>query len=410
MVTIVNLTVNNPDFLSAVASQAESKREQIVLDIIAVGSAAMRRVQTTVDLEFVEKRFSALSGNFERALGSFEKQALESLTRRFSPTESGSYTKHIADLVGGARKDVQGWTTELSKSAKDLLDPDKKSSAVGRLEALVGEASEQFEQMFDPEVKGSYAARLNEQLSSLFGGNGRPGVLGNSLREALQPVLKELRELKKKVEARKAAEQVVATSTLKGRPFEERVQARLSQLAQPFGDDILAVGSGNGGTTRAGDFLVTVNGSGKRLVVEARDRKQMSLPAIKSELEREALEREADFAVYVSSGQEMLPQHVGDFQVYEDKIITTLNNLHIAYRLARVLALSHAPAGEVDVIALRSVLVKVKDAASSLRNVKSKASQVKKLADGIHADADGTESKILELLEEAETQLRERAK
>jgi len=130
MVTIVNLTVNNPDFLSAVASQAESKREQIVLDIIAVGSAAMRRVQTTVDLEFVEKRFSALSGNFERALGSFEKQALESLTRRFSPTESGSYTKHIADLVGGARKDVQGWTTELSKSAKDLLDPDKKSSAV----------------------------------------------------------------------------------------------------------------------------------------------------------------------------------------------------------------------------------------------------------------------------------------
>ncbi len=402
VVNIADLTVSNPDFFAVVAVQPESNREQTVLDVIAVGSAAMRRVQTTVDVDFVEKRFGGLAANFEHALGAFEKQAIDTLTKRFSPTESGSYTKHIADLLAAARKDVQGWTTELAKSANDLLDPDKKSSAVGRLDELVREASEQFERMFDPEVKGSYAARLSDQLSSLFGGDGRPGVLGTSLHEALQPVLRELRELKEKVEARKALEQVVATSTLKGRPFEEQVHLRLSQLAQPFGDDVLPVGSGNGGS-RAGDFLVTVNGCGKRIVVEARDRKQMSLPAIKEELERQKTEREADFALYVSSGSEMLPQHVGDFQVYGDRLVTTIDNLHIGYRLARLLAMSQAPEGEVDLPALRGVLAKIKDAARSLRDVKSKASQVKKLADGIHTDADGTEQDILNLLEQAES-------
>ena len=398
-VVISNLTVSNPDFAAVIAGQPESNRELVALDVIAVGSAAMRRVQTTVDVDFVEKRFAALSAAFERALASFEKQAIETLSKRFSPTETGSYTKHIADLVGSARKDVQGWTTELAKSSKDLLDPDKKSSAVGRLEELVTEANEQFGQMFDPEVKGSYTSRLNEQLASLFGGEGRPGALGNSLRDALEPVLKQIQELKEKIEARKAAEQVIATSTLKGRPFEELVHAQLSQFARPFGDDVLAVGNGG---SRAGDFLVMLNGSGKSFVVEARDRKQMSLPAIKSELDRERAERDADLAIYVSSGPDMLPQHVGEFQIYEDKLITTLDNLHIAYRMARVVAMSQATTGEIDIPALRGVLAKLKDVASSLRNVKTKASQIRKLTDGIQADADGTEEKLFALLEDAE--------
>jgi hypothetical protein len=400
-VILTNLAVISPDFFSVVISQPETAREQTVLDIIAIGSAAMQRVQTTVDVDFVEKRFGAMSASFERALLGLEKQAAETITKRFSPTESGSYTKHISELIGNARKDFQGWTTELEKAARSLLDPDKKSSAVGRLDDLIRKATEEFEEMFNPDVKDSYAARLNEHLSSLFGGDGRPGILGASLQEALQPVLRELRELKEKIESRKAAEQVIASSTLKGRPFEEQVQARLAQLAQPFGDDVLYVGSGNGGS-KAGDFLITVNGSGKRMVVEARDRREMSLPAIKDDLEREMVARAADFGLYISSSAGMLPQHVGDFQVYGDKVVTTLDNLHIGYRLARLLALSETPDGEVDLGALRAVLAKIKDAARSLRDVKSKASQIQKLAEGIHSDAEGTEGDILDMLEEAE--------
>jgi len=144
-VTISNLTVSNQDFFLVIAAQQESEREQAVLDIIAVGSAAMLRVQTTVDVDFVEKRFGALSAKFDRGLDAFEKQATDALAKRFSPTESGSYTKHIADLVATARKDFQGWTAELEKAIKRLLDPESKTSAVGRLEQLVYEATEQFE-------------------------------------------------------------------------------------------------------------------------------------------------------------------------------------------------------------------------------------------------------------------------
>jgi hypothetical protein len=408
-VTISNLTVSNPDFFSVIAAQPDSKREQTVLDVIAVGSAAMRRVQTTIDVDFVEKRFGVLSAGFERGLGAFEKQLAESLEKRFSPIESGSYTKHISDLVGMARKDFQGWTTELEKAAKKLLDPESKTSAVGQLEKLVEEATEQFERMFDPETKGSYGAQLSGQLEKLFGGNGRIGVLQGALTDALKPVLTELREVKEEVKVHKAAEQVIARSTLKGQPFEELVQARLAQLAQPFGDDVLAVGTGNGGS-RAGDFVVGVNGSGKRIVVEARDRKQLSLPAIKQDLEREMKERDADFALYVSSGLDMLPQHVGEFQIYGEKLVTTMDNLPIAYRVARVLALMEEPDGQIDVGCLRSILARIKDAAQSLRNVKTKASQIEKLADGIRSDGEQVETNIVSLLAQAESLLSENRK
>jgi hypothetical protein len=403
-VTIVSLTVTNPDFSSVVAAQSESNRERCVMDIIAVGSAAMLRVQTTIDVDFVERRFEVLSSRFERALSAFEKQATNTLSKRFSPTEGGSYTKHIGELVGGARKDFQAWTTDFSRTAKELLDPDKKGSAVGQLEKMVEMAEEQFEKMFDPDVKGSYSAQLNEQLASLFGGNGRVGVLQSSLAEAVKPVLTELRDLKEKVEARKAAAQVIASSTLKGGPFEELVQVRLSQLAKPFGDDIAAVGSGKGGS-KAGDFLIAVNGSGKRVVVEARDRKQMSLPAIKQDLEREMKERDANVSLYVSSCVDMLPQHVGDFQIYGEKLITTLDNLPIAYRVARVMALMQSQEGELDVMSLRAILCKIKDATHWMRNVKTKATQIEKLAGGIHQDSGNAENKILGLISEAETLL-----
>jgi hypothetical protein len=206
------------------------------------------------------------------------------------------------------------------------------------------------------------------------------------------------------VEGRKAAEQVIASSSLKGPQFEELIHFRLSHLAQPYGDDLATVGTGNGGS-KAGDFLVTVNGSGKRVVVEARDRKQMSLPAIKQELEREMKERGADVALYVSSRSEMLPQHVGDFRIYGEKVVTTLDNLPIAYRVARVMALMEAPDGEMDIAELRAVFSKIKEAAQSLRNVKGKATQIENLLNGIRSDVGGTERNILDLVAQAETLL-----
>lgn len=358
-VTIRNLEVNNSDFMSLMVARPESEREHCVLDVIAVGSAAMRRVQTTVDVDLVEKQFGRLTSNFERVLNTFEKQTTNALTKRFSPVESGSYTKQIGDLIGGARKDFQTWTGELSKTANGLLDPDKKGSAVGCLEKLVEEATERFEKMFDPGIKDSYSARLGSQLEEIFGGSGRAGVLQSSLAEALKPVLGELRELKEKVEGRKAAEQVIASSSLKGPRFEELVHSRLSHLAQPFGDDVAFIAAGKDGS-KAGDFLLTVNGSGKRVVIEARDRKQMSLPAIKQDLDREMHARDADVALYVSSGSEMLPRHVGDFQIYGEKLVTTLPNLPIAYRVARVMALMEVPNGEVDIQAVRGTLSKIR--------------------------------------------------
>jgi hypothetical protein len=400
-VTIDHLTVGNADFFSVVSSEPLESQEQVVLDVITVGSAAMQRVRTTIDVDFVEKRFGTLCNNFERSLNQLEKRATDAVSQRFSPTESGSYTKQIGELIGEARRDVQSWNKNLETNARALLDPDKKTSGVGKIGELVEHAAAQFRQMFDPDLRTSYACRLNEKLWLLFGADGHTGALQAALQDALKPLLIELRELKEKVEAKKAADQVIESSTLKGRPFEEFIHLELSRLAQPYGDDIVLVASGSNGS-RAGDFVISFSGLGKSAVVEARNRKQMSLPSIKADLDREMAERAADLGLYVSSGSEMLPQHVGAFQIYGNKLVTTAENLHIAYRLARVLAAIEAPEGTIDVSSLRSILARVKDAARSLRDIKGKATQVEKLAKGINSDADGTEEIILSLIDEAE--------
>ncbi len=341
-VTIRELTVNNPDFLSLMISEPEESQQLIALDVIAVGSAAMKRVRTTIDVDFIEKRFGTLAAVFEKTLSQLEKRATDSLSQRFSPTESGSYTRQIGDLIADAKRDVQTWNKDLETSARALLDPDKKTSGASRLSELAEQASVRFQQMFDPDVRDSYAFQLNERLAQIFGGSGQAGVLQSSLQDALKPILGELHDLKEKIEGKKAAELVIESSTLKGKPFEESVIAELSRLAQPYGDDVQWVAAGNNGS-RAGDFVISFAGISKSAVVEARNRRQISLPAIKADLDREMAERAADLAIYVSSGPEMLPQHVGLFQIYGNNVVTTAENLHIAYRLVRVLAAVAAP-------------------------------------------------------------------
>lgn len=400
-ITINNLTVTNADFFGVIATEPPESQVQAVQDVIAVGSAAMQRMHATIDVDFVEKRFHVLSSGFEKALGQLEQRAVDSLSQRFSPTESGSYTKQISDLIGEARRDVQSWNKELALNAGALLDPEKKTSGVAKIGELIEHASQRFQQMFDPDQRTSYAYRLNQQLSQVFGTDGRAGTLQAALGEALKPVFAELQEVKLKIEAKKAAEQIFESSTQKGKTFEALVLDELSHLAQPFGDDVQSVASGANGS-RAGDFLVSFRGMAKTAVIEARNRKQMGLPEIKDDLDREIKERSADFAIYVSSGVEMLPKHVGDFQIYGNKVVSTAENLHIAYRLVRVLAASQAPDGSVDVGGLRHLLNQIKDAARSLRSLKSKATQVEKFGKDITSDANGVETIILGLIDEAE--------
>lgn len=401
-VIIDQLTIKNADFFSLIASEPAESQAHMVLDIVAVGSAAMKRVRTTVDVDFVESRFGTLSAVFEKTLGQLEIRALNAISQRFSPTESGSYTRQIGDLLSEAKKDVQSWQRQLEENARKLLDPNAKNSGVGKLDELINRATTSFEQMFDPDRRNSYAYQLNDHLFKLFGTDGHAGALQSILQDALKPVFAELQDLKQKVELKKAAEQIIGSSALKGRPFEESLHIELSRLAQPYSDDIQMVASGSNGS-RAGDFMISFAGLGKIAVVEARNRKQISLPSIKTELDREMTERAADLAIYVSSGVEMLPQHVGSFQIYaNNKIIVTAENLHIAYRLARLLASLQNSDGDFDLVTLRSVLSKIKDAARSLRNIKSKATQVENFGKAIGTEAGGIEVTLLALIDKAE--------
>jgi hypothetical protein len=404
-VSIEDLLVTNEDFFSLISSQPESKRQQTVLDVIAVGSTAMLRVETALDVDFVEKRFTSLSAKFENGLVAFERQAIESVQKRFSPTEAGSPTKFIADLVAAVKKDVHGWTNDLAKTAKDLLDPDKKTSGVSRLEAVLDEATGRFESMFDPDEKDSYAARLNLHLSVLFGGDDRPGVLGKALKTALEPLLKEIHELKEKVEARRAAEQIIANTTIKGFDFESEVERKLCGLARPHGDTVQAVGTGPS-AAKAGDFVVELVSSKRRLAVEARAGK-MSGPTIKDDLKRAMTARSADFGILVVRSADLLPEYVGHFQIYDHQIVTAFDGLEAAYRVARImLELDNMQNDGVDALAILSKLNQIRDALNKERNIRTEVTKVESAVQNIRGQAMEMSTRIVELIMQIEAMLR----
>lgn len=404
-VTITGVCVANQDLFSLVSSAPENKREQIVLDILAIGSTAMARVQSALDVDFVEKRFAALAGKFEVGLAAFQRQTGESIEKRFSPTQSGSYTKYVADLVSAVRKDVQGWTSDLEKRAKDLLDPEKKGSAVGRFEEILDEAVDRFEGMFDPDVKDSYASQLDARLSTFFGGDGRPGVLGNALTKAMEPVLSEIHDLKERFEAKKAAEQVIAVTPIKGFDFESDIERRLCALARPHGDAVRSVGTGPGGA-KSGDFVVDISEYQKRIAVEARARK-VTGPTIREDLKKAVAARGADFGILVVRSTDLLPEYVGGFQIYDHQVVTDCEHLEAAFRVARViLAMSSVEADSVDFAAIRSKLVQLRDAVSRERNIRTEATKVDSAIENIRSQAGQISTAVLDLTAQIEALLR----
>lgn len=188
-----------------------------------------------------------------------------------------------------------------------------------------------FEKQFDPDVKTSYLGKLTDLLGEYFDKGGTvenlldPTLDDTPLGRLRKGLHDELAELKKMLARKGAEEELVEATTLKGFAFEDACEEVLSLfVSHHMGDELERTTDKVGAIedSRAGDFVITLNDMpDKRIVLETKDRGNMTQPMIMAELERAMKNRDASYGICVSKYKEQLPKKIGWFNEFRGNML-----------------------------------------------------------------------------------------
>jgi hypothetical protein len=340
-----------------------------------IGIVALQRSQTRVDLDLIRREFEAWQTEMQHALDDVFTE------------DQGRMAQVLSRYLGEGG--------ELT----DLFDPDRKESAIGRIQAI-------FDQHFSGD--GAKFARLldcTERDSPLC-------KLRQVFEDRFKAIDDKMNDLGKSLAAKEAALAERELGTQKGQDFEDMLQTILDRSATPFGDEVTPVGAvaAVGGRSKKGDFVIDLNdrttdGKAMRVLVEA---KRESKPlegktGILQEMELGMANRSAQFAIAVFS-DDACPKPVGRLRAYpRNRVICSIAPdgsdalaLGIAYRLARVelgWQLRHDSRG-IDQARVTDAIERALEKLGQFKGLKQNMSSLINTAGGIRAQLDTIEADI----------------
>ncbi len=240
---------------------------------------------------------------------------------------------------------------------------------------------------------------MDDKLVEHFGQDGKvikkifdPDTEGTPLNRLKAALHDEIVEIRDKIMEQKGREIEAMHGTQKGIEFEDFCQPFLEKTARSCFDIVERTGTATteGSTSKKGDFLATLKGSGKKIIFEMKRRQEISVPEIKRELNKAMETRNADYAVLISRHQQMLNPTIGWFHEIDDnKLICAVAKdeedeengwvIEIAYKWARQRVVSASD----NQIGVDPELIKqnVNDIKSSIDQIKKIQTQCKKIRD-----------------------------
>ena len=275
-------------------------------------------------------------------------------------------------------------------------------------DAMKTEFDRKMESVFDE--KGP----VSDVIARNFGADGavvkehlnpdREGSPLHSLREYLNRTLAEIRDA---INAREAAREAAAKGTQKGRRFEEQCKEGLEEAARPYSDAIDPTGdvSGRAGRSKKGDFVATLDGSGKRIVFEMKDVERIGPTGVRAELKEAMDNRDAAYGVLVARSRASLTGGIGWFNEYDgNKLACALEDaegnpamdggmIEVAYRWARARAAEapEAREGEVDAALIKEKVKEIGDHISEARSIKRECTNIDNSSKKIRGWAESAE-------------------
>lgn len=388
------LTVDDRCAAQLVRTRAEAGEDpaRVVVEAIEIGARVLDREQAGATVELFRADLEKSTRDAEAALAQRATQLSDAFARKFDEAfgaDGGHMAKALERHFGDAssvavQHRVRHVMSEVSaKAREDLVRQFSSDGAGNPLAGFQRMAIATMRQGADQQAQ--HLRALNEQLT------------------ALKVELQSLRDEKDKL-AQVAAEH--DRSTAKGRPYEEAVCEAIDAIARAQGDDCDAVGDVRGAGGRKGDVVVDLEGcSGPargRMVFEAKNSHRPRKQAL-AELEEAMAQRDADYGVWVVSGEDKLPSRGhqlrevnGDklFVVYDPEDGSRLG-LEVAYSLARARVLMAKADGDgLDASALKAESERALGALEDVRRVKSQLTAATKGIDEARGILDGMAERV----------------
>lgn len=394
-IVIRTLELAEPQLASFVEHTPETERAGLVERALRIGLLTLCNQGVSLSADVVRSEFERLT------------ERMEGTHRRAAEALAATLREHFADDSGRLPRTLErflGDSGSLRRMTVDLFDENRRESAMGRLNELLG-------RYFDGD--GSRLAQLLD-----------PTRAGSPLHQFRSEVSDEFRRLSERIAEVEAGSRARADErakgTAKGGDFEAALDERLGVLARGAGDMLERTGTDAGDALRSkkGDFVVCIDpsrtrGVDLRIVVEAKDR-TVPMRRFATELAEARENRRATVSLAVftpaaaPSGVAPLALIGSDVFCVYDPDAEGAVALEAAYRLVRALALAglRDASVQLDVPAVQTALADIIRQVGEVQGMKVRLTSISGAADQVSRALDGMRLNILRSVKDVEAQLR----
>ena len=394
-IVISNLELADGQLARFIEQTPEGERPGLVERAMRIGLLTVCNQGVSLSADVVRSEFERLS------------ERMESTHKRAADALSATLREHFADDSGRLPRTLErflGDSGSLRRITADLFDENRRESAMGRLNELLGK-------YFDGD--GSRLARLLD-----------PTRAGSPLHQFRTEVSDEFRRISERIAELEAGSRARAAErargTAKGQDFEDALEAGLGELSRGAGDLLERTGTeaGDALRSRKGDFVIGIDptrtrGVDLRIVVEAKDR-AVPMRRFATELAEARENRRAavSLAVFTPGAA---PSGVAPLALVGNDVFCTYDPeaddaiaLEAAYRLARCLALASLRDASVqlDVPAVQSALDVIIRQVGEVQGMKVRLTSISGAADQVSRTLDAMRINILRSVKDVEAQLR----
>ena len=236
-----------------------------------------------------------------------------------------------------------------------------------------------------------------------------PNAPSSATNTVVGRILNEVEKIQTKLNIREAEQR----GTKKGFDFEDYCKPILESVAKVFGDTVDKTGKTQGLIDDKGDFVYTIKDLGSKIVLEMKDKEQITLPYIKEQLDGGMQNRAAQYGIFVSKKREALPNYVGIFNEYDDnKLVIALGSefedeiihddlIRVAIGWARSKLKQESGQGStIDTGKIRIKIQSVEEKMKNLTDVKTKCTGIENSTASIRSTVDTVQADIATDLKE----------
>jgi len=361
-VVLKEITIQDAELVSYLSDFDKREQEEAIKRALRIGASAMELVGTSKEAEVVENRFSEMEREFEDELDELRDE----LDDRFSE-EDGEVPRILEQHFGD--------DGHLKEHLNDIFGSDGQFAE--RLQDELGEDGEKIQEALDPDREGTPTYRLQKRI------------------------VEEIEEMKQRFDEQEGKEEgkdeIRQKTTLKGYEFEEQVKEMLSELVHqtPNQFEDTSEQTGELGTSKKGDFVISLNDTDQRIVVEAKNGSFNG--TVDAEMTEAIENRDADYGLLVTSSIEYLPRtQVGWFsEIDQEYLVVALRDqdeeeiesrfFKFAYHWARTRTmLSAVDVGDdIDPEVIKGELDGIQDAIDNFSKVRSNCTTLESTVDDI---------------------------